>query len=67
MSNAQDINSKAQTEPGESPKAVAQTKISSTDKDALSDSALDGVSGGALLTGAHYTAGTGPSSQGPGA
>jgi hypothetical protein len=46
MSNGQDINSKPQSEPGESLKDVAQTKISSTDKDALGDSALDSVAGG---------------------
>jgi len=52
MSNVQDTNSKAQAEPGESLKDVAQNEISSTEKDALSDRALDGVSGGTVLGGA---------------
>jgi hypothetical protein len=45
MTNRQDANSKA--EAGESLKDVAENTISSTsDKDALGDSSLDGVSGG---------------------
>ena len=48
MSNTQDSNSKAQAGAGESLNDVAQSTISSTEKDALSDSALDGASGGAL-------------------
>jgi hypothetical protein len=48
MTNGQDINSKTQAEPGESLKDGAPNKISSTPgKDALSDGALDDVSGGA--------------------
>jgi hypothetical protein len=45
MTNKQDTNSKAEAEPL---KDAAQNKISSTsDKDALGDSSLDDVSGGA--------------------
>jgi hypothetical protein len=69
MSNTQDINSKAQAEPGESHNDVAQTKISSTEKDALSEGSLDGVSGGTLVVfntscinhGATTQSSTGPS------
>jgi hypothetical protein len=48
MTNGQDTNTKAQAEPGQSPKDVAQnTNVSSTpEKDALKDSSLDDVSGG---------------------
>ncbi|SFK02276.1 hypothetical protein [Bradyrhizobium sp. cf659] len=48
MTNGQDTNTKAQAEPGQSPKDVAQnTNVSSTpEKDALGDSSLDEVSGG---------------------
>ncbi|TFV49235.1 hypothetical protein [Bradyrhizobium niftali] len=48
MTNGQDTNTKAQAEPGQSPKDVAQnTNVSSTpEKDALGDSSLDDVSGG---------------------
>jgi len=45
MSKPQDINSKTQAESRETLKDVAQPKISSTDKDALGDRALDGVMG----------------------
>ncbi len=48
MTSGQDTNSKGQAEPGESLKDGAPNKISSTPgKDALSDGALDDVSGGA--------------------
>jgi hypothetical protein len=48
MTNRQDTNSKAQAESLESLKDAAQNKaqISTTEKDALSDSSLDDVSGG---------------------
>ena len=48
MSNAKDTITNAQAEAGESLKDVAQNNVSSIEKDALSDSALDGASGGAL-------------------
>ena len=48
MSNEQDANSKAQADAGESLKDGAPNEISSTPaQDALSDSSLDKVSGGA--------------------
>ena len=48
MTNGQDTNSKRQAEPGEGLKDGMPNKISSTPgKDALSDSSLDDVSGGA--------------------
>lgn len=63
MTNGQDTNTKAQAEPGQSPKDVAQnTNVSSTpEKDALSDSSLDDVSGGAWPSSnlAHANAGPG--------
>jgi hypothetical protein len=46
MSNAKDTITKGQTEPAESLKDDAQSKISSTDKDSLRDIALDDVAGG---------------------
>jgi hypothetical protein len=49
MTNEQDTNSKAQADAGESLKDGAQNQASqiSTTADALSDSSLDDVSGGA--------------------
>ena len=51
MTNRQDTNSKAQAETLESLKDAVQNKaqISTTEKDALSDSSLDDVSGACLL------------------
>lgn len=51
MSNAKDTITNAQTETGESLKDVAQNNVSSIEKDALSDSALEEVQG----TGWPYT------------
>ena len=62
MTNRQDTNSKAQAESLDSLKDAAQNKasqISTTEKDALSDSSLDDVSGGgwpyATMTSAKVT------------
>jgi hypothetical protein len=61
MSKPQDTVTNEQTEAGEGLKDVAQSKISSTDKDALRDGALDDVAGG---TGGGTTAPIGPHVQG---
>ena len=62
MTNRQDTNSKAQAESLDSLKDAAQNKasqISTSEKDALSDSSLDDVSGGgwpyATMTSAKVT------------
>jgi len=48
MTNGQDTNSTGQAQPGESLKDSAPNKISSAPgKDAISESSLDDVSGGA--------------------
>jgi hypothetical protein len=61
VTNGQDTNTKAQAEPGESPKDVARnTNVSSTpEKDALKDSSLDDVSGGGwpYITAGSYSSG----------
>jgi hypothetical protein len=58
MSNGQDSNSNAQGDAGESLKDVAQSQISSTEKDALGERALDEVSGGSLLYSGGYSLAT---------
>jgi hypothetical protein len=56
MSNVKDTITNAQDQAGESLKDDAQNTISSTDKDALRDSALDDASGGSLVYSGGYSA-----------
>ena len=64
MTNTQVANSNGQAEPGDI-KDVAENKVSATsDKDALGDKSLDGVSGGAWPFGSAARAAY--SSNGPG-
>jgi len=66
MTGGQDTNSKAQAEPGESLKDSAQNQAPqiSTTSDALSDKALDDVSGGSWPYATAVYAGIGGSGPG---